>query len=115
MSDDQPNTELELAGSEVANVDDASLVDELAVERSIWRAVTWGVVLAAPICVVIWIVIVVAAVGPKDPEDWLAWLGIGAGVGVLAGAFFGGWAGFTMKAHLLDEVDRSDARASHSH
>jgi hypothetical protein len=35
---------------------------------------------------------------------------MGAVVGMFAGAFFGGWAGFTMKAHLLDEVDQ---RAAH--
>ena len=110
MSDDEPNTEVEAAGSEIAIPGDAALAEELAVERSIWRAVGWGVVVACPVCIAVFMIIVAIAVGPKDPEDWAAWLGIAALVGVLAGAFFGGWAGFTMKAHMLDEVDARGAR-----
>ena len=110
VSDNEPNTEIEAAGSEIFVPGDAALVEELAVEQSLWRAMFWGMVIAAPICVVIWMVIVALAVGPKSPAHWLAWLGIGAIVGVLAGAFFGGWAGFLMKAHTLDEVDSRSAR-----
>lgn len=107
-----PNTEPELAGTEIAVPSDAALEEELAAERSLWRSVLWGTVIATPICIVIWMVMVVIAVGPKDPDDWAAWLGIGAIVGLLAGAFFGGWAAFIAKAHLLDEVDQ---RAAHHH
>ncbi|MFM8304907.1 MAG: hypothetical protein ACKOA9_11525 [Actinomycetota bacterium] len=110
MSDNEPNTEVELAGSEIAVPGDAVLAEELTVERSLWRTMMWGMVIATPICIVIWMIIVVLAVGPKDPEDWLAWLGIGAIVGTLAGAFFGGWAGFIKKARVLDEVDARGAR-----
>lgn len=110
MSDFEPNTEMELAGSEAEIPGDRGLAEAEAAEKSVWRAVWWGMVIATPICVVIWLLIVVLAVGPDDPEDWAAWLGIGALVGVLAGAFFGGWAGFTMKAHMLDEVDSRNAR-----
>ena len=45
-----------------------------------------------------------SSVGGKHPS-WGAWLAIGAVVGVFAGAFFGGWAGFLAKAHVLDDVD----------
>jgi hypothetical protein len=37
-------------------------------------------------------------------------LGIGALVGVVAGAFFGGVGAFMLKSHVLDEVDH---RATH--
>jgi hypothetical protein len=104
------NTEIEKAGSEIAHAGDADLEEELAAEQSLWRALIWGAVIAAPICIVIWMVIVAAAVGPEDPEDWFAWLGIGAIVGGLAGAFFGGWAAFLAKSHLLDDVDARSAR-----
>jgi hypothetical protein len=109
VSDDEINTEMELAGGEIAVPGDAALAEELAAERSVWRSVIWGSAIAIPVCVVIWMLIVVFAVGPEDPEDWAAWLGIGAIVGVLAGAFFGGWAGFIAKAHLLDDIDSRSA------
>ena len=116
MSEDVvPNTEVELAGSEVAASGDTETAEELDAEKSVWRAVGWGILIAVPICIVIFMLIVAIAVGPEDPQDWAAWLGIAAIVGIFAGAFFGGWAGFTAKAHLLDEIDRSDARAGHGH
>lgn len=115
MSDYEPNTEVEAAGSEILIAGDEGLEEQLDAEKSVWRAVGWGILVSVPICMVIFMIIVVIAVGPEDPEDWAAWLGIGALVGVLAGAFFGGWAGFTMKAHLLDDADRNDARAAHPH
>jgi hypothetical protein len=110
VSDYEPNTEVEAAGSEIAVPGDAALEEELAAEKSVWRSAIWGMIIATPVCIVIWMLIVVFAVGPKDPQDWLAWLGIGVIVGILAGIFFGGWAGFTMKAHLLDDVDARGAR-----
>jgi len=115
VSDVEPNTEPELAGSEIVAPGDEETAEEIDAEKSVWRAVGWGIAIATPICIVIWCLIVVLAVGPKEPEDWAAWIGIGVIVGVFAGAFFGGWAGFTAKAHLLDEIDRSDARAGHGH
>jgi hypothetical protein len=108
---DESSTEIEVVGADAELMAvEAALGAELAAEQSVWRSVIMGTVIATPICVAVWIAIVVFAVGPEGPDDWLAWLGIGAGVGVLAGAFFGGWAGFTMKAHLLDELDASSAR-----
>jgi hypothetical protein len=103
-------TDRELAGGEIAIPAEVALAEELAAEQSLWRAVMMWTVIAVPICIVIWCGMVAVAVGPKDPEDWLAWLGIGAIVGVLAGAFFGGWAAFIAKAHLLDDVDHRAAR-----
>ncbi|GMU77722.1 MAG: hypothetical protein AMXMBFR46_05200 [Acidimicrobiia bacterium] len=109
MSDNEPNTELELAGAEIDVPGDAALAEELAAERSVWRSVVIGILVAVPVCMLIWVAMVAIAVGPEDPEHWLAWLGMGALVGSFAGAFFGGWAAFTMKAHLLDDIDRRGA------
>jgi hypothetical protein len=103
------NAEMELAGSEVLVPHDRAIEETLAAERSLWRAVMWGIIIAIPVCIVIWIAIIALAVGGKDP-DWGAWIGIGIVVGVIAGAFFGGWAAFTAKSHLLDDVDE---RAAH--
>lgn len=107
-----PNTEVELAGPELIVPLDAAHAEAMAAEKSLWKATIWGTLIATPICIVIWMAIVVLAVGGDDP-DWGAWLGIAAIVGVLAGAFFGGWAAFTVKAHQLDEVDAHGARHAH--
>jgi threonine/homoserine/homoserine lactone efflux protein len=104
------SSEIDLAGHEIAVAGDDALVEELAAERSLWHAIIVGMLIAVPICILIWCGIIALAVGPNDPQDWFAWLGIGAVVGVLAGAFFGAWAGFTAKAHLLDDVDHRAAR-----
>ena len=48
-----------------------------------------------------------------DSPAWGAYLGIAAIVGCFAGAFFGGWAAFVLKAHQLDEVDSHGARHAH--
>jgi hypothetical protein len=105
------NSELALAGPELLVPLDDVHGEALAAERSLWRATIWGTVIATPICIVIWMLIVVLSVGGKDPA-WGAYLGIAAIVGVLAGAFFGGWAAFIAKAHLLDEVDSRGARGA---
>jgi len=106
---DAVNTELELAGPELLVPYDDPHHEATQAERSLWRAVMLGIIIAIPICIVIWIAIIAVAVGGKDP-DWGAWIGIGIIVGTFAGAFFGGWAAFTAKSHLLDDVDE---RAAH--
>lgn len=108
------NNELELAGSELLVRRDGGHDEALTAERNLWRAtVVWTLVLI-PVCVAIWMLMVVLAVGGGDDIEWGAWLGIAAIVGVLAGAFFGGWAAFTVKAHQLDDVDAHAARNAHS-
>jgi len=103
------NAEMELAGPELLVPYDDPNHEALEAERSLWRAVIKWTLVAIPICILIWIGLITLAVGTKDPE-WGAWIGIGIIVGTFAGAFFGGWAAFTAKSHLLDVVDE---RASH--
>ena len=105
MSDDAVNYEVEEAGSEIAIPGDERLAGVLAAERSLWQAVRKWTLIITPLCMVIWIAIVAIAVGPEDPEHWLAWIGIGIIVGALAGGFFGAWVGFTVRAHDLDRAD----------
>lgn len=113
MSDDAVNYEVEEAGSEILVAGDQRLADVLAEERSLWRAVRKWSLLISPVCIVIWIGIVALAVGPDDPEHWLAWIGIGVLIGALAGVFFGAWVGFTIKAHDLDRADLPVAHRDH--
>ena len=99
-------SELERAGTEtsVATVD-----EEREAERALWRTVFKASLIAIPICVVIWVGLVWLAISDKN-EALGSPLAIGAVIGVIAGVFFGGWAGFLAKSHLLDEVDRRATR-----
>ena len=108
-----PNTELELTGPELLVPLDDAHAEALAVQKSLWKAAILGFVIATPVCIAIWMVLVVLAVGGDSDVEWGAWLGIAAIVGTLAGAFFGGWAAFIVKAHQLDEVDAHGARHAH--
>ena len=106
------NSEVAPAGPELLVPLDDAHAEALAAERALWRAAIWGVVIATPVCIVIWMLIVVLALSGDDPA-WGAYLGIAAIVGVLAGVYFGGWAAFTVTAHQLDEVDSHGARHAH--
>ena len=103
------NAEVELAGPELLVPYEDPHHEALRAEKSLWRSVIIWTIVAIPICIVIWTLLIVLAVGGKDPQ-WGAWIGIGILVGTFAGAFFGGWAAFTAKSHLLDDVDE---RAAH--
>jgi hypothetical protein len=87
-----------------------ALAEESAAEKALFRSVIRSTIIAIPLCVVIWCGLVALAIAGKPAPDWGVWLGVASGVGVIAGAFFGGWAGFVAKAHVLDELD---VRASH--
>ena len=102
-------SELEVSGSGELSAHDAALIEEKAAERTLLMAVFKGTAIATPICIAAWMLIVLLALKDKSNLDWWQWLGIGAIVGVVAGAFFGGWAGFVAKAHVLDDVDKRSA------
>jgi hypothetical protein len=83
---------------------------EVAAEQALWRALLKGILIAVPLMIAFWVLMVAVAVGVND-ADWAAWLGMAAGIGVLAGVFFGAWAGFVSKSHTLDEIDVVAGRA----
>jgi hypothetical protein len=85
----------------------STLDEERAVERALWKSVFVYSVAAIPVCIAIWVGMVWLSLALLD-SDWglTAPLVMGACVGLVAGAFFGGWAGFLAKAHTLDELDR---------
>lgn len=99
--------------SELETVDTGtalSPIDEQeAVERALWVTVFKASLAAIPICVGIWVGMVYLAIA--DTSQALAPpLAIGAVIGTIAGAFFGGWAGFLKASHTLDEVDQRATR-----
>ncbi len=81
---------------------------QIAIERKVFRSVLVRAVVAVPFGMVLVSGLVALAVGDKDP-DWGVWLGMSAGVGMLAGAFFGGLFGFITQAHVLDEGEHQHA------
>jgi hypothetical protein len=99
--------EVDAVGDEVSLevVHVLALEEERSAEMSLIRAVFVGSAIAIPVSILIWVGLVALAVGGNDPE-WGPWLGIAIGIGILNGVFFGAWAGFVTKAHLLDDVDR---------
>jgi hypothetical protein len=78
-----------------------------AAERSWWRGLVIGIVIGVPVCAVIWVGIVAAALAVAG-GDWpmAPALGMAAVVGVFAGMFLGGWAGVTTQAEALDHAER---------
>ena len=79
-------------------------IAEVAAERALARAIVKSMLISVPLMIAFEVLLVAVAVGDKDP-DWVSWLGMAAGIGVLAGVFFGAWAGFVAKAHMLDDID----------
>ena len=103
------------AGTEVAHITtfEEAVQEQLQAERSLWKTVGIGVLIATPICIGIWMAMVAISVGGKSAVSWGLWLAMGAVIGLLAGAFFGGLFAFITNSHLLDEADRHTAAAKH--
>jgi hypothetical protein len=76
-------------------------------ERKLVKSIIWGVGIAVPLCMLIWIGLVSLALATSIfTGSWGSSLAIGAVVGAFGGAFFGGWAGSLIAAHDLDDADR---------
>jgi hypothetical protein len=75
-----------------------------ATDQTLGRSIVLGVATAIPLMAGFLIAVVALAIG-RQHAHWGAWLGMAASVGVLAGVFFGTWAGFVVNAHALDEAD----------
>jgi hypothetical protein len=103
------------AGAEHVMTFEEGVEEQLQAERSLWRTVVIGMVIATPICIAIWLAIVALAVGGNSDVSWGLWLSIGAVIGLIAGAFFGGLFAFVTNSHVLDDTDRHAAAAKHEH
>jgi hypothetical protein len=119
MSSDAGSIEVaaEASGAAVAHVPtfEEGVEEQLQAEASLWKSVAVGMAIAIPVCIGIWIAIVVLAVGGNSGVSWGLWIATGAIIGLLAGAFFGGLFAFLKNSHLLDETDRHTAAAKHEH
>jgi hypothetical protein len=81
--------------------------EERIAERTLWHQTFKGILIALPICLVIWFGIMALAIAISDTSQgfWVP-LAVVTSVGFMAAVFFGGMAVFLMKAHALDEIDR---------
>ena len=80
---------------------------QLAAEKTMFRAIIRGVFLAVPVCVVVLVGMMALALHGKQP--WYVWTGLGVGMGVYVGGFFGMVAGVMGSSHLLDTTDEAAA------
>jgi len=73
---------------------------EQAAETAMKVTVIKSVAVSVPVAVGFFVGLVALAVHNQQP-DWNAWLAIAAGIGVLAGVFFGLLMGFTLTSHYF--------------
>ena len=78
--------------------------EEAVAERSMFRAMVRDSLIGAPIGALLFAGIGALALSGSGREIGWAVAGVAA-VGVLAGVFFGLWAGITSRAALLDHLD----------
>jgi hypothetical protein len=90
--------------SEIVNESKELVDEERRAEHALFIDCIRDVVITVPVTVAFWVGLVALAVGRKEP-DWGAWLGMAAGIGVLAGLFFGVWIAFVRNAAQLQKTD----------
>jgi hypothetical protein len=83
---------------------DAPVVPERLAEDHLLHRVAVAMVIAIPICVVVFVGLLDVAMAISG-SSVLVPTAMGAGIGVLAGVFFGMWAGFVGSVRELDRVD----------
>lgn len=83
---------------------DAPLVPERLAEDHLLHRVLVAMIIAIPICVVVFVALLDVAMAFAG-DSVLVPSAMGAGIGVLAGVFFGMWAGFVGSVKELDRVD----------
>ncbi|HEV2310731.1 MAG TPA: hypothetical protein VGU73_09415 [Acidimicrobiia bacterium] len=100
-------TDVEVAEHSVpSETFEARLEQARATERTLIVRVMKASMVAIPICIVIWVGIVSIALAMADSGNFEVVLPMAAGIGVIAGAFFGMWWGFLRTADEFEELDR---------
>ncbi len=74
------------------------------------RRIRRGIVVAIPTLVVILVGMIALAIVLSGTSSYAVPLAMAAGVGILAGLFFGVWAGFVLTAHDLEVLDHETLR-----
>ena len=66
------------------------------------KIIITSIAVAVPLAIAFFIGMVALAVHNQQP-DWNAWLWMAAGIGTIAGVFFGLLFGFMLSSHLFDD------------
>jgi hypothetical protein len=85
-----------------------------AAEHELMVATVRTSLIATPICVVVLVGIAALALALAHTGNYLVMLPVAAGIGVIAGVFFGGLMAFLAKAEHLEELDRKHAHGTAS-
>jgi uncharacterized membrane protein len=81
------------------------LEETIRAEHGLTRSIIVGVVIAVPLCVALWVVVIALAVEGTGSLTF-GLLAMAAGLGLVTGIFFGTWAGFVAKTHTFEDLDR---------
>jgi threonine/homoserine/homoserine lactone efflux protein len=84
-----------------SQVVDAAPSDQPPEEQAA-RIIIKSVAVSVPIVIAFFVGLVALAVHNQHP-DWNAWLGMAAGIGLIAGVFAGLLAGFVRAGHFFDD------------
>ena len=91
--------DIEVPASEVL---DATSPDKRPSAEDAMRAtVIKSIAVSVPIAIAFFVGLVALAVRNQQP-DWNAWISMAAGIGVIAGVFFGLLMGFTFSSHNFE-------------
>lgn len=86
---------------------------QLEAERSLLRDALVGIVVGMLVGAGVWALLVLVALAGTDwdlgPAMWM-----GAGVGVFAGSFYGGWVGTVVGCRKLEEAEARSAGHAHA-
>ena len=69
-------------------------------EQKMQTTIIKSVALSVPLAIGVFVGLVALAVHNEQP-DWNAWISMAAGIGIIAGVFFGLLLGFTLTSHFF--------------
>jgi threonine/homoserine/homoserine lactone efflux protein len=82
-------------------VDAAGAGKHPSAEEAMRATVIKSIAVSVPLAIAFFVGLVALAVHNQQP-DWNAWLSMAAGIGVIAGVFFGLLMGFTLSSHNFE-------------
>ena len=91
--------DVELPASQA--LDAARLAKQPTAEQKMQTTIIKSVAVSVPLSIGVFVGLVALAVHNQQP-DWNAWISMAAGIGIIAGVFFGLLLGFTPTSHNFE-------------